>query len=115
MSVKIIIQRKIKPGKENEFGNALRHLRSEAIHAPGYISGEVLRSIEEPSSQLVISTWRSLEDWNLWAKSPYRRAFQKRTDPMLERPANITPYEYESVLPAVDDILSALESSIQEE
>jgi hypothetical protein len=38
MAVKILIQRKI-TGKENELGEAIRELRSKAIHAPGYISG----------------------------------------------------------------------------
>ena len=58
MAVKILIQRKIKPAKENELGEAIRELRSKAIHAQGYISGETLRSIEDPSLHLVISTWK---------------------------------------------------------
>ena len=57
MAVKILIQRKIRPGKENEFGKALRELRSQAIHAQGYISGETLLAVGDPSLHLVISTW----------------------------------------------------------
>lgn len=120
MAVKILIQRKIRPGKENEFGKALRELRSRAIHARGYISGEILRSIGEPSLHLVISTWNSLEEWNRWANSPERKAFQKQTDAMLEGPTRVTPYQYESTSPQVeeiigDEILSALEFSVQDE
>jgi len=115
MAVKILIQRKIKPGKENEFGKALRELRSKAIHAQGYISGETLCSIEDPSLHLVISTWNTLEDWNRWANSAERKAFQKRTDVMLDGPTNVTPYQYESTLPNADEILTALESSVQDE
>jgi len=58
MAVKILIQRKI-TGKENELGEAIRELRSKAIHAPGYISGETLRSIEDPSLHLVINLEKS--------------------------------------------------------
>ena len=47
MAVKILIYRKIKPGKEKELSEAVRELRSKAIHAQGYISGEALRSMEE--------------------------------------------------------------------
>ena len=64
MAVKILIQRKVKPGKEKELYETVRELRSMAIHAEGYISGETLCSIEDPSVRLVISTWKSLEDWN---------------------------------------------------
>ncbi|HEX6176316.1 MAG TPA: antibiotic biosynthesis monooxygenase family protein [Candidatus Binatia bacterium] len=115
MAVKILIQRKVRPGRENEFGEALRKLRSKAIHAQGYISGETLHSVEEPSLHLVISTWKSLEDWNRWANSPERKAFGENTDAMLQEPAKVTPYQYESNLPNVDAILSSLEFSIQDE
>ena len=115
MAVKILIQRKVRPGRENEFGEALRKLRSKAIHAQGYISGETLHSVEEPSLHLVISTWKSLEDWNRWANSPERKAFEEKTDAMLQEPAKVTPYQYESNLPHVDAILSSLEFSIQDE
>jgi heme-degrading monooxygenase HmoA len=115
MAVKILVQRKIRPAKESEFGKALRELRSKAIHAQGYISGETLCSIEDPSLHLVISTWNNLEDWNRWATSAERKAFQKKTDAMLEGATKITPYQYESTLPNADEILTALESSVQDE
>ena len=115
MAVKILIQRKIRPGRENEFGEALRKLRSKAIHAQGYISGETLHSVEDPSLHLVISTWKSLEDWNRWANSPERKAFEEKPDAMLQEPAKVTPYQYESNLPHVDAILTSLEFSIQDE
>lgn len=115
MAVKILIQRTIRQGKEGEFGDALRELRSKAVHAQGYISGEILRSIGEPSLHLVISTWNSLEDWNLWVNSPARKAFQEETRAMLDGPTKITPYQYDSFSPRVDEILTALESSVQDE
>ena len=90
MAVKILIQRKVKPGKEKEFNETVKELRSMAIHAQGYISGETLRSIEDPSVHVVISTWKSIEDWNHWADSAERKAFQQKTDAMLEEPTKIT-------------------------
>jgi heme oxygenase (mycobilin-producing) len=113
MAVKILIERKIKPGKEKELIEAVKELRTRAIHTPGYISGETLRSIEDPSLHLVISTWKSLEDWNHWAVSQERKAFQQKTDAMLEEPTKITPYQYESISP--NEILTELEFSVQDE
>jgi len=115
MAVKILIQRKIRPGKESEFGQALQQLRSQAIHARGYISGETLSAIGDPSLHLAISTWNSLEDWNRWANSAERKTFQDKTDAMLEGPTKVTPYQYESTLPRTDAILTALESTVQDE
>ena len=43
MSVRIIIDRKVKKGKEADFAKLLRKLRSKAIFSEGYISGEMLR------------------------------------------------------------------------
>jgi heme-degrading monooxygenase HmoA len=115
MAVKILIQRKVKPGREKEFNTLVRELRSKAIHAQGYISGETLCSIEDPSVRLAISTWTSPEDWNRWAEFPERRALQQKIDGLLEGPTKVIPYRYESISPEVDAILTALEATVQDE
>ena len=48
MAIKVLIKRKIRPGKEKELSEVMKELRSIAIRTTGYISGETLRSIEEP-------------------------------------------------------------------
>jgi heme-degrading monooxygenase HmoA len=113
MAVKILIYRKVRPGKEKELSEAVRNLRSKAIHAEGYISGEALRSIEDPSVHLVMSTWKSIEDWNNWLNTPERKAFQQKIDAILEEPTKITPYEYESFPVSADETLSSLEFSVE--
>ena len=109
MAVKILIQRKVRAGKEEALGDSLRELRSRAIHARGYISGETLRSMEDPSVHLVISTWKSLEDWNNWVNAPERKALQEKIDLLLEEPPKITPYEYELFSGSVGEALSRFE------
>jgi heme-degrading monooxygenase HmoA len=115
MAVKILIYRKIRPGKEKELTEAVRNLRSKAIHAEGYISGETLRSIEDPSIHLVISLWKSIEDWHNWLNTPERKAFQQKIDALLEEPTKITPYEYEFLAVNVDEALNRLEFSVEGE
>jgi heme oxygenase (mycobilin-producing) len=115
MAVKILIYRKVRHGKEKELSEAVRNLRSKAIHAEGYISGEALRSIEDPSVHLVMSTWKSIEDWNNWLNTPERKAFQQKMDAVLEEPTKITPYEYESFPVNADETLSSLEFSVEGE
>jgi heme oxygenase (mycobilin-producing) len=115
MAVKILIYRKVRAGKEKELSEAVRNLRSNAIHAEAYISGETLRSIEDPSVHLVMSTWKSIEDWNNWLNTPERKAFQLKIDAILEEPTKITPYEYESFPVNADETLSSLEFSVEGE
>ena len=40
MAVRVIIDRKVKKGKESEFSELLKQLRSKAVASKGYISGE---------------------------------------------------------------------------
>jgi len=95
MAVKILIQRKIKPGEEERLNEIVREVRSKAMHAEGFISGETLRSIEDSSVHLVISTWKSIEDWNKWIDSPERKAVESQLDAILSEPTIMAPYQYE--------------------
>jgi len=71
MAVRIIIERRIKEGKEVELGKLLLELRSRAIKQKGYITGETLRDYDDPSTHIVIrnrgSADRALQDENLRA------------------------------------------------
>jgi heme-degrading monooxygenase HmoA len=115
MAIKVLIYRKIKPGKEKELSEAVRALRFKAMVAQGYISGETLRSVEDPSIQLVISTWKSIEDWNNWFNTRERQAFEEKIDVILEEPTKIAPYEYESFPVHADETLSSLEFAVEGE
>jgi len=115
MAVKILVYRRVRPGKEQELSEAVRNLRFNAIRAEGYISGETLRSIEDPSVHLVISTWKRIEDWNNWFNSPERKTFQEKIDVILEEPTKIVPYENEFLGVNVDKALSSLEFSVEGE
>lgn len=87
MAVKVLIERKIKGGKEGELSRLLRELRAKALLASGYISGQTLRSVDDPHLYVVISTWKSLEDWKKWETTPERIELVKKIDELLEEPA----------------------------
>ena len=115
MAIKVLIRRKIKPGKEKELSEVVKELRSVTIRTPGYISGETLRSIEEPSLHLVISTWKSIEDWKSWVNSSERKALEQKKVPILEEPTKVTPYEYEFFSVNADKALAELDYSVDGE
>ena len=63
MAIRVLIERRIVPENQPLLSSLLMRLRSKAMQARGYISGETLRSLQDPNEYLVISTWNSLDDW----------------------------------------------------
>jgi heme-degrading monooxygenase HmoA len=94
VAVRIIIDRKVKKGKESDFARMLRELRSKAIPSKGYISGETLRAQGDSRNYIVISTWQSLEDWKAWEKQPGRRKIQTKIEKLMARPTKTKIYLY---------------------
>lgn len=80
MAVRIIIVRHVPKEKAIELRPLLLQMRALANAQPGYISGETLVNYDDPSEHLVISTWKTLDDWNTWLRDKQRRELQSRVD-----------------------------------
>lgn len=91
--IKVIVERKAKKGKETELLSLLRQVKAAATLYPGYISGETLYSVDEPTLVLVIATFVSMEAWKEWEKRPERLEVTSEIDRLLERPAKVTAYK----------------------
>ncbi|MBN2645658.1 MAG: antibiotic biosynthesis monooxygenase [Desulfuromonadaceae bacterium] len=83
MAVKIIILRRVTPEKEPELRPLLLQMRALAHAQNGYISGETLINYDDPSERVVISSWKTLENWNDWLNNPQRIALQDQVDQLL--------------------------------
>jgi heme-degrading monooxygenase HmoA len=94
MAVKIIVRRRIPKGKEAQVLPLLLDLRSKAITQSGYISGETLRNVNDPEDYVVISTWKSVNDWKAWEGSKERREIQTKIDPLLDEKTEYGVYFY---------------------
>jgi len=94
MAIRIIIDRKVKKGKESDFAKMLREMRSKEIASKGYISGETLRAQDGPHNYFMISTWQSLEDWRTWEKQPERKKTHARIEKLMARPTKTKIYLY---------------------
>ncbi len=92
MSVRIIMERKIKEGKELELARLLRELRAKALHQPGYISGETLAAVDDPSVRIVLSTWRDVDAWRAWENHPERLKILSQIEPLLAAPTKTRVY-----------------------
>jgi len=78
-----MIKRKLKINKPEALLPLLEDLHARATKQPGYISGETLRSLEDPEDFLVVSKWETADDWKKWLQSKERREIQGRVDSMI--------------------------------
>ncbi len=93
MAVKILITRKVTENHILELTVLLKRLRSLTISQEGYISGETLKRVDKNEECLVISTWRSLEDWNNWLMNNKRIIIQTEIDSLLGEETEYAVYE----------------------
>jgi heme-degrading monooxygenase HmoA len=94
MAIKVIITRKVTRGRERDLLPLLMELRTKAMNQKGYISGETLKGISDPDEFLVISTWKSSEDWKVWENNPERSEIQSKIDAILEEKTVAKAYLY---------------------
>ncbi len=83
MTVRVIIEREVEPGREASLQYLMMQARSKALKAKGYISGETLRALDNPNKFLVLSNWNSAEDWKVWESDPERAKLQMEMAPLL--------------------------------
>jgi heme-degrading monooxygenase HmoA len=83
MAVKVLIKRSVSQDKAKALIPLVRKMRASAATQAGYITGETLRSLDNPEEFLVISTWQSSEDWNKWLQSEERNKVQDQIDNLL--------------------------------
>ena len=83
MPVQVIIKRKWQVDKPEKLLPLLTEIRSRAKEQPGYISGETLRSLDDPEDFIVISKWETVDDWQKWLHSKERRDIQGEVDSLI--------------------------------
>jgi heme-degrading monooxygenase HmoA len=83
MPVQVIIKRKLQIDSPKNLIPLLTQLRNHAKNQPGYISGETLKSLDNPEEYLVVSVWKTADDWNKWFQSKERRDIQGQVDSLI--------------------------------
>ena len=83
MPIQVIIKRKWQTDNPEALFPLLTELRSLAKKQPGYISGETLRSLDDPEDYMVVSQWETADDWKKWLQSEERRDLQGRVDSLI--------------------------------
>ena len=92
--IRVIVERHCRPGKEAELESLLVELRCMATKQRGYISGETLKSVSDPSLWLVISTWIDADMWNKWKTTAERLEIARKIEPLLSTPEKISVFTF---------------------
>lgn len=92
MTVKIFIKRNVSESITGELTVLLKRLRSVTLMQPGYISGQTLKRLDKPNECLVVSNWRTLEDWENWLNNDKRKAIQGEIDQLLDQETTYAVY-----------------------
>jgi len=83
MPIKVMIKRKWQVEYPEKLYPLLAELRAAAREQPGFISGETLRSLDDPEDFLVVSIWETAEDWKKWMQNKKRRDLQGKVDSLI--------------------------------
>jgi len=83
MAVKVLIKRSVSQDQAKALIPLVRQMRASAATQAGYITGETLRSLDNPEEFLIISTWQSSDDWKKWLQSQERNKIQDKIDDLL--------------------------------
>ena len=92
--VRVMIERRFQAGKETELENLLVQLRSRAMAQPGYVSGETLRALDDPSLWIVLSTWLDVSLWKAWEASPERQELENQIGRIASAPAKVSAFSF---------------------
>ncbi|SFB91531.1 Antibiotic biosynthesis monooxygenase [Marinospirillum celere] len=71
--IKVIIERQLLEGLEQEYRQASQALLQACMESPGYISGESLVDLRRPNRRIIITQWNSESAWRAWEVSDKRQ------------------------------------------
>ena len=91
--IKIIIERRIMPGLEEEYEQAARQAMRVSLGVRGFVGGETLVEMEHSDRRLMITKWRDLRAWKEWYTSEARANAMQQILPLLTEEETIRIYE----------------------
>ncbi|WP_286237711.1 antibiotic biosynthesis monooxygenase family protein [Neptuniibacter halophilus] len=92
--IRVMIERHIADSLAEHYDKAARDTLQLAMQAHGFISGEALQNTDDPNHRLVIATYRTVQDWQRWHRSPERLEMMAAINPMLESEEKVTLFEH---------------------
>ena len=88
--ITVLIERHIVPGMASTYANYATQIIQASVSAPGFISGESLKGIDDSNARYIVIKIRSIQDWKNWFTSPEREKITSLLSPILALPEKVT-------------------------
>ena len=95
MAVRVFVKRQVSDDKIEALREFVEKLRNMAAGQTGYISGETMRRIDGPGAIMVISKWKTRQNWQRWFESEERTRIQRQIDELLGVPTTYEMYDFD--------------------
>jgi heme-degrading monooxygenase HmoA len=95
MAVRIFVKRQVSEDRIEALRELIDKLRGMTTGQLGYISGETMRRIDQPGEIMVISKWKTRQDWQRWFESAERTRVQRQIDELLGVPTIYEMYDFD--------------------
>jgi quinol monooxygenase YgiN len=85
-----IVERRFQPEKVEDIARLLVELRRRMMQQNGCISSETLRSANDPSLWVDVSTWTYSDKWKKWETTPEHNEIQFKMKDLLIAPEKVS-------------------------
>merc|ERR1712166_1219884 len=88
--IRVLSERIIRPAQYAKVGQIMSGIETSVQRVPGLAELETLQCQKNPNKYIILTKWRSQDEYESWLKEPSYRETQKRLDTLLEGPAKYT-------------------------
>ncbi|PCH51241.1 MAG: antibiotic biosynthesis monooxygenase [Cellvibrionales bacterium] len=88
--ITVIIERHIARDMSSTYESFAKQIIQATVSAPGFISGESLRGLDDPNARYIVVKMNNKSNWLQWLQSKERRELVALVSPLLTIPEKIT-------------------------
>jgi heme-degrading monooxygenase HmoA len=89
----VITRLSLKDGAEQEWDATMSDRMKAAESQAGWIGGQLLKPVDEPSARVIVGTWETRAHWEAWHGEEAFRETRERLEGLQTGPAEVTWHE----------------------
>ena len=92
--IHVLIERQVAEGMSSNYEQVLKTALQQSYVTHGFISGESYSDLDKPNNRYLLCKWRSLQDWQRWARSDERQSLMRLMKPLLTGEEKVTVLQH---------------------
>ena len=89
----VITRLSLQDGAEQEWDATMSDRMKAAEGQAGWVGGQLLKPVGDPSTRVIVGTWESRESWQDWHGEEAFRETRERLEGLQTGPADVTWHE----------------------